>query len=146
MSHSALNNKDTFEILNNKIKSIKIKEGIPDNRQIFVSAGLYFFKNLNIFVNLSQKFKKKISSNKKIQIAHLLKDPINLSDKLKHAFVTNFIDFGDDKKIENSFSGKIFLKKIFLKDKKRIKKFLISFLLPVKVVVIKNWVITSQNH
>ena len=44
MSHSALNNKDTFKILNNKIKSIKIKEGIPDNRQIFVSAGLYFLK------------------------------------------------------------------------------------------------------
>ena len=95
--------------MNNKIKSIKIKEGIPDNRQIFVSAGLYFFKNLNIFVNLSQKFKKKkISSNKKIQIAHLLKDPINLSDKLKHAFVTNFIDFGMIKKLRNSFSGKIF--------------------------------------
>ena len=122
-SHSAINNKDTFKILNNKIKSIEIKEVIPDNKQIFLSAGLYFFKNLNIFVNLSQKFKKKNSSNKKIQIAHLLKDSIHLSYKLKHAFVTNFIDFGDDKKIEEFFFWQNFFKKnFFLKDKKRIKK------------------------
>ena len=83
--------KDTLKISNKRIASIKIKSGIPDNKRIFISAGLYYFKNFNIFNELCFIFLRKNKiNNKSLQIAHLLKYALP-HKKLNYNFVNNFV-------------------------------------------------------
>jgi NDP-sugar pyrophosphorylase family protein len=117
--------KDTFKILNNKISSIKIKEGNADGVKSFISAGLYFFKNFKIFEALCEKFSKKNNLYKyNYQIGNLLKYSL-LIKKINYLFVNNFIDFGDNKKIDEYFFWlNFFKKKFFDNDNHKFKKIL----------------------
>lgn len=117
--------KDTLKIFNNKISSIKIKNGSPDNKKVFVSAGLYYFRNFKTFDELYLRFlKKKREINKKFQVAHLLEFALN-NKNINYCFVKNFVDFGNDKKLkEYNFWYKFFKEKFFDKDDQKIKKIL----------------------
>ena len=118
-------NKDTFKILKKKVLSIKIKEGSNDNKRTFVSAGLYFFKNFDVFHDLYFNFNKKINlNNSSYQIAHLLKESLSYK-KINYLLIKDFIDLGHNKKIEEYFFWlRFFKERFFEKDNHKFKKIL----------------------
>lgn len=105
--------KDTFETRNNKILSIRIKGGIANNKQKFVSAGLYYFKSLEILFNLISEFLNKSNINNKLQLGHIIKYSLFKKNVIEPSFIQNFIDFGDNKKCEEYFFWLKFFKKNF---------------------------------
>ena len=114
--HINVSDKDTFNILDRNISLIKIKKGIPDNKKKFVSAGLYYFKNLKLFEELNKKsIQKNLFDKSNYQIGHLMKNSLQ-HQNISYSFVNNFVDLGNNKKLEEYFFWlKFFKNKFFLK-------------------------------
>ena len=123
--HINVSDKDTFNILDRNISLIKIKKGIPDNKKKFVSAGLYYFKNLKLFEELNKKsIQKNLFDKSNYQIGHLMKNSLQ-HQNISYSFVNNFVDLGNNKKLEEYFFWlKFFKNKFFSKDTLKTKKIL----------------------
>ena len=114
-----INQKDTFKVYKNKLISINIKDDSSNNKKKIVSAGLYYFKNINLFLKLCNKFNKKSKlKNSKFQIAHLIKLYLKSKYSINYVLVENFVDFADEKKIQEFFFWqKFFRENIKKRDK-----------------------------
>lgn len=109
--------KDTFKIYKNHVSLVNIKSGHINNKNFFVSAGLYYFKNFNFFLTLYKKFIIKNNYKKPFyQIAHLFKIILELNQKIDYFFVRDFIDLGDESHLDEYFFWLKFFKYKFFKN------------------------------